>query len=77
MILMKMGKAAVKDCDDPDPNVSDFDNDGDEIADCGGSCNDNNEYVFLGTDFDGDGYLGCDDDCDDASMFIHPFGQKS
>jgi len=66
------GDSIDQDCNGTDA-AADVDQDGANDVACGGTdCNDADATVFDGSDADGDGALGCQDDCDDLDATVNP-----
>ena len=64
-----------QDCDGLDIASLDADLDTYDSVLCGGTdCDDADPNVFDGSDFDSDGALGCQDDCDDTDATVNPSG---
>ena len=59
------------DCDDENPNLGPWDNDGDSYSVCDGDCRDDDSSYTPRTDNDGDGVVYCDD-CDDNDPSVFP-----
>ena len=68
------GDTIDQDCDGVDQGL-DVDLDTFDAIACGGTdCDDNDANVFDGSDFDLDGALGCQDDCNDLDATVSPAG---
>ena len=60
-----------EDCDDTDPFLTQYDDDGDGLSTCEGDCDDG-DATLNQDDVDQDTWTTCDGDCDDTEPYLHP-----